>query len=281
MGNYVSQSTELPKEELIDKRRTEVFSLFKGQKFLVVGGDGHGKSSFINTVNHAIRLSSSTPDVMYYEAAEMGPLEMTGTKTFALRTYTMGRGLFEGVTFSQDMQPISFIDTCGVGEIAHKQFEELIVTVAQGKVGEGTDLRKFFDEQADYESLLSDNNEDTRFWSIVFVVSARHSFPLDVARAVARACERCQEKQHGIRVFCVVTNTDIKGVNKKLEQLTKDLAAVLRISKSRIKTVINYTSEDIGRNMRIIPSNNKQQQLLALEAMLCFLLQTVSPSTAK
>jgi hypothetical protein len=171
------------------------------------------------------------------------------------------------------------MDTCGVGEIAHKQVEELIVTIAQGKVSEGTDLRKFFDEQADYESLLSDNNEDTRFWSIVFVVSVRHSFPLDVARAVARACERCQEDQHGIRVFCVITNTDGEAVNKKLEQLTKNLATVLRIPKSRIRKVINYTSEDIGRDMRIKPSN-KQQQRLALEAMLCFLLQTVSPSTA-
>jgi hypothetical protein len=81
-------------------------------------------------------------------------------------------------------------------------------------------------------------------------------------------------------VFCVITNTDGEAVNKKLEQLTKNLATVLRIPKSRIRKVINYTSEDIGRNMRIIPSNNKQQQLLALEAMLCFLLQTVSPSTA-
>jgi hypothetical protein len=171
------------------------------------------------------------------------------------------------------------MDTCGVGEIAHKQVEELIVTIAQGKVSEGTDLRKFFDEQADYESLLSDNNEDTRFWSIVFVVSVRHSFPLDVARAVARACERCQKDQYGIRVFCVITNTDGEAVNKKLEQLTKNLATVLRIPKSRIRKVINYTSEDIGRDMRIKPSN-KQQQRLALEAMLCFLLQTVSPSTA-
>lgn len=81
MGNLFSEPNKLTKEqrETIDKCRSDVLSLFKGHKFLVVGGDGRGKSSFINTVNHAIRMSNSTPDVMYYEEAEKRPVEMDKT----------------------------------------------------------------------------------------------------------------------------------------------------------------------------------------------------------
>ena len=70
-----------------NKCRKEVLSLFNGQKLLLIEGEGHGKSSFIKTVNHAIRLSN--PDV----------LNLACLTTTA---YTKNRGLFRGVSYSKD-----------------------------------------------------------------------------------------------------------------------------------------------------------------------------------
>ena len=200
------------------------------------------------------------------------------------------------MNFSKDQNPVTFIDTCGVEETRADAVHDLIVRTARGQVPDGTDLRMFFDESFE-PSLLASDCDETRCSALIFVISAYHALPLRALRAVGRAwstreLEQLGKNVHtncenmvaclpccmsvGIRVFCAITFVDRKLREGRLAEMTDRLSEVMRIPKSRVKTVINYTSDDIRSDMTTVPNTRKQQ--LALEALLCFLQGTSKPS---
>ena len=198
-------------EEAMDRYRKEVLSLFNGQTFLLIGDYGVGKSSFINTVNHEIRLSTN-PYALFHEVADTSPAYDWPATRF-LKTYTKDHGLFPGVNFSKDQIPIKFIDTCGMSggrQDRMGKLQTVIVRLVRGQIAEGTDLERLTqtDHGFDESSVEASYSIGSRCSSIIFFVSSYDNVCSSVAKAVANARDICQQKQLSIKTTHILERMD-------------------------------------------------------------------------
>ena len=169
-------------KEEVQQRRREVIGLFHGQKLLLLGGDGHGKSSLINTINHVIRLENQ--DAVYEEVAEMGTGGETKTQ-FLTRYRREDSMLFEGVRGSNF--PV-FLDTIGLSESNQNAVVKLVPLLATGKISEETNLRELLeDAKLDSFEVPQNADKELKAWSIIFVGSLEHQPVIELARSVGKA----------------------------------------------------------------------------------------------
>ena len=199
MGQLFSRQSEVPTRSIEDiaqevqERRTEVTNLFAGQKLLVLGGDGHGKSSLINTFNHVIRLAD--PNVVYEEVAEVGPSQSV-TKTPYLNRYKKeDSALFLGVQGSNF--PV-FLDTAGMNEDDKVQAKivQLVKALAAGKIQQRADTKALLaDFKTNFDKMEAD--EDMAAWTIIFVASAAYESLLALARSVGEAVDQTTRHANG------------------------------------------------------------------------------------
>lgn len=261
----LSELQQLQKE--VSDCRKEVTELFVGQKFLLVGGEGHGKSSLINTFNHVIRLAE--PDVVYEEVAQLGAGTASGsTKTVLLTKYAKENSmLFYNVDLTPSNFPV-FMDTLGLNENDQLQSRivDFIQALAAGKISEGTDLQGILQEvDTNFDDAQLD--DDMAAWSIIFVASVVHQPLLNLARAVGAASEKRTKQGIEIRIYCILTHGDRLTESTKHEaqvlESMKDYSEALRIPLSRIMKLSNYTSDDIKQDGRTKPNLRKDLQALS------------------
>ena len=199
MGQRLFKAPEAPKRPVDDvkqevqRRREEVKALFQGQKLLVLGGDGHGKSSLINTFNHVIRLAD--PNVVYDEVARVG----TAHNTTTIRLVKYGKedsALFHGVENIAPSNFPVFLDTVGLPENEQISVIELVQSLAQGKIKEDTDLQELLKaSDINFKDLKSDDGMAA--WSILFVGSIHHPAVVKLARNVGEASVKIEKETGG------------------------------------------------------------------------------------
>ena len=175
-------------QEVCDRRK-EVMVLFQGQKFLVLGGEGHGKSSLINTFSHVIGLAD--PNIVYEEVAQVGA-GSGSTKTVLLTRYRKEDSmLFHGEKETAPSNFPEFLDTVGMNENNQLQVRivKLVRALAAGKIKEGADLQDMLkDFNPSFDDMQPD--EDMAAWSIIFVGSIVHQPLLDLAKSVGAAADK-------------------------------------------------------------------------------------------
>lgn len=176
-----------PSKLAVDQLRADILSSCKGQKFLLIGGDGHGKSSLINSMNHVLRLQD--PQAKFQEIAGMGA-GRGKTKTASFRNYDEDLKLFTGVEREKGTKMPHFQDLCGMSENETSNCLKLIPLLAAGQIKDGTDMREYMDGDFDLSSIAQPTDKQLRCWSIIFVASAYHDFPVKLATHLREAADR-------------------------------------------------------------------------------------------
>ena len=207
MGKTLSKEEQEQKE--VNELRTKVIKLFQGQQLLFVGTIGSGKSSFVNTVNHALNLVD--PKVPYQELARIGATDAVhGTMTY--RTYTMKKGLFQSLK-SQVPDPSNaprLFDIAGVTEqLLQKDnfdFKQVLVYLIQGKVKELTQMIKLYNSKQQLQEIgKQEEVEENKVWIMVCVVSLYDPFPQLLLEQVASAVQEL-EPQNGGKNMHIMSN---------------------------------------------------------------------------
>jgi GTP-binding protein EngB required for normal cell division len=249
-------------EKEVSDRRKEVIDLFNGQQFLLLGGEGHGKSSLINTFGHVTRLAD--PNVVFEEVAQEGAC-YGSTKTVNLTRYTKENSmLFYGVPDQTPPRnfPV-FLDTIGLNE--EVRYAEFVEALAAGRIPEGEDLQAMLEAiPTDYNDVHP--NEDMAAWSIIFVGSVMHQPLLKLAVAVGGAADKRTREGQEVRVYCVLTHKDKLGKSdrekKALSESVKQYSKAMRIPEHRIMILSNYVSDEIQANGRTKPDLEKDLEIL-------------------
>ena len=207
MGKKLSKEEQEQKE--VNELRTKVIKLFHGQQILFVGTPGSGKSSFVNTVNHALNLVD--PEVPYQEFARIGGTGADhGTMTY--RTYTMKRGLFQSLK-SQVPNPSNapkFFDIAGVSETLlqrdHFDFKQLLIYLVQGKVKEFTQMIEVYNNKQQLKEIEKQEAiKSNKVWIMVCVVSLYDPFPQLFLEQVASAARELESQDGGkICILCQI-----------------------------------------------------------------------------
>lgn len=162
-------------QERVAGLRMNIRRLCNGQRFVVVGGDGHGKSSSINTFNHVMRLQD--PDAKYQELAEVGPAHHT--KTLIVRKFICQPTMFGGA--------VEFVDVSGMSQNDQSKVPQMVKLLVEGRLPEGTDIRPLLGSNVDLDQFLDFSVEQLRCWSIIYVASASHVIERKLAGRVGQA----------------------------------------------------------------------------------------------
>jgi energy-coupling factor transporter ATP-binding protein EcfA2 len=186
----------------LDELRKEVVESFSGQKILLVGPQGSGKSSLINTFDMVLHLTD--PKYPFMEWAVYGPGKTDEYKenptTFHYRKYHIERLYKNLEKFLGDTPPDkcpTFFDTtgfCGTGKIRE---DDLLVNIASGNMPEDTELLSIMEGGKKCDDVFTEQNKELQSWSIVFVASAQSDFPREIAKICYAAWEKLERTGRG------------------------------------------------------------------------------------
>jgi GTP-binding protein EngB required for normal cell division len=266
-----------PNFDGLDKLRKEVVERFDGQKILLVGPEGSGKSSLINTFDTVLQLTD--PTYQWKEWAVYGPGKTdrytANPTTFHYRKYHTER-LYQNLEkFLGDTPPEkcpTFFDTTGFRGTGKIPEDDLIVHIASGDVPEDTDLLSILRGEEKCDEVCAEQNKELQSWSIVFVVGAPSDFPREIADTCYAAWEKLEKKSKDVRLFAVVTKVDKLSQDMKearLGEVDREIAATLAIPPTRIYHISNIKSEDINEDETIKVNIDQRHAILrALKGIL-------------
>ena len=184
--------------------RKEVVGYFNGQKLLLVGREGSGKSSLINSFSMALHLGN--PDHKWREWAPIGPQDTQTTMMY--RKYHVER-LYTGLDHLLDGKPAdkcpTLFDTAGFSGNDLIPEAKLLTRIAAGDVPEGTNLRGMLTEEFKFEAWLQTlkHEEDLQSWSILYVVSAGTDFSREVADICYQAWQNLEAAGKGKQLLVI------------------------------------------------------------------------------
>ena len=198
-GNNGEQSEKKKKEQEqkeVDTLRSKVFKLFSGQRFLLFGSYGSGKSSLINTINHVLNLSN--PDVRYAEVAEVQH-EETDYGTLMFTAYGSPEMYKELRQASRKNAPV-FFDVAGVNDkvASYIDLKQLLIFLLNGKVRKNTEMIKIYNKEKSMDEIAKQREEKAlKVWSILCVVSVYDTFPTQLLELVRKAVEQQKTAENG------------------------------------------------------------------------------------
>ena len=193
----------LPIERKISQLREDLIEGFNGQKFLILGRPGCGKSSLVNSFNYAINLTD--PQADYEEIAQVGA--STGeTKTRKLTKYDHTKNMYAKLRRDQRRKAPAFFDLVGLPN--QGMLSDLISKLVDGKIEDKTDmLMAVSKDDSSYRDNLGREHRKPQkqmaAWTIILVLSVKEEFPEGLADDIKEAItmiedkkERCKERQH-------------------------------------------------------------------------------------
>ena len=194
-----------PIEREISRVREKLIEDFDGQKFLVVGRPGCGKSSLINSFNYVINLTDPRAD--YEEIAQVGASSAgevsTETVTKSLTKYDFRRKMYVSLRGDRRKKAPAFFDLVGLPNQA--ALADLISKLADGKIEDRTNmLAAVSEDDPSYRENIGKEHRTPQkhmaAWTIIFVLSAKEPFPEGLANDIKEAMgmieeleERCKE----------------------------------------------------------------------------------------
>ncbi|XP_062506667.1 uncharacterized protein LOC134183200 isoform X2 [Corticium candelabrum] len=256
MGAFLSRQRE------VDELRKDVFKKFDGQKILLIGTLGSGKSSLVNSINYVLNLEN--PNAHYHEVAELSDSEAYhGTPVY--RMYTPEKDLYHEVKDQNLLEDVSsaptLFDISGVDEQLldgdQLDLKKFLLCVFQGKVEEFTDIIKIFNTPEELEKVaIQEAADDRRPWSVVCVVSLAAVFPTKFYENVAKALRETKANQGG-------DTLNLAEKKQKVQSYSERCKTTLNMSEGRIFEVTNYTSKQWGKgNQRMDKDTEKERKIL-------------------
>ena len=152
----------------VTARGKKLLTRFNGQKVLLIGPTGSGKSSLINSFNYVANLAADFDSAEYELWARPGAGNQTKTRIFA--DYNHKKGLYRQLDENIKTKAPTFYDSCGLPDRAI--CKDLIQALANGSIPLGTYLQQLVEANPD-ERKYDDANDEIAPWVILFVVSAR------------------------------------------------------------------------------------------------------------
>ena len=189
-----------PVEKEISRVREKLIEEFDGQKFLVLGQPGCGKSSLINSFNYVINLTDPRAD--YEEIAQAGA-SSTEHVTKRLTKYDFRRKMYVSLRGDRRKKAPAFFDLVGLPNQA--ALADLISKLADGKIEDRTNmLAAVSEDDPSYRENIGKEHRTPQkhmaAWTIIFVLSAKEPFPEGLANDIKEAMgmieeleERCKE----------------------------------------------------------------------------------------
>ena len=188
-----SRAAEAKPAATIEKLNETLFDRFRGQKLLLLGERGHGKSSLINSFSFVVNLAANPTEAEFREYARTS--EGNVSKTLHLRQYNKKNGLYS----EQDNQEVlkrapTFYDTCGLAN--RTNYSGFILALLEGRVAINTDLRELEnklpeDRDQEYIEPKPENVPST----VLFVVSAMVPLGKNLMKSLLEALENLHKKQ--------------------------------------------------------------------------------------
>ena len=192
-----------PVERTISHLREDLIKGFSGQKLLILGRPGCGKSSLVNSFNYVINLTD--PQADYEEIAQVGA--STGeTKTRKLTKYDHTKSMYAKLGRDLRKMAPAFFDLVGLPN--QGTLSDLISKLVDGKIEDKTDmLMAVSKDDSSYRDNLGREyrkpQKKMAAWTIIFVLSINEEFPEGLANDIKEAIgmiedknERCKERQH-------------------------------------------------------------------------------------
>lgn len=248
-----------PRIDGLDELRKEVVERFNGQKILLVGPEGSGKSSLINAFEMALNLTD--PKYPFMEFAICGPGKTGGYKdnptTCHYRRYdkeSLYHNLDKFLGDTPREKCPTFFDTSGLRGNDKISEKNLLVSIASGDVPEDTDLLSILKEETTCDDVCTEQNKELQSWSIVLVVGAQSDFPREIAVTCYDACQQLQRTAKDVRLFAVVTKVDTlhwRIKDARLQEVHREITRALAIPKTRIFNVNNIIPEDVSEDQTI------------------------------
>ncbi|XP_065837030.1 uncharacterized protein [Oscarella lobularis] len=267
MGNHLPHFGE----GSLSRRRKNLIERFDGQKFLILGRPGCGKSSLVNSFNYVINLVDPRAD--YDEIAQVGA--STGeTKTRHLTKYDFRKEMYACLKGDERRKAPAFFDLVGLPNQA--TLSDLISKLADGKIEEGTDMISAVseDDPSYRENLGKEHREPQKSmaaWTIILVLSANEPFPEGLATDIKEAIgqiEELKERSKDLRIFAFITKldkiTDKDRRDQKVEDITQNFKMILNVPKHRVMQITNFTADDDydTAKMKYRPNKNKELGIL-------------------
>ena len=189
-----------PTERMISHLREDLIGKFDGQKFLILGRPGCGKSFLVNSFNYVINLTD--PQADYEEIAQVGA--STGeTKTRNLTKYDHTTRMYAKLRRDRRRKAPAFFDIVGLPN--QGTLSDLISKLVDGKIEDKTDmLMAVSKDDSSYRDNLGREyrkpQKQMAAWTIIFVVSVNEEFPEGLANDIKEAIstiegekERCKK----------------------------------------------------------------------------------------
>jgi energy-coupling factor transporter ATP-binding protein EcfA2 len=259
-----------PNFDGLDKLRKEVVERFDGQKILLVGPEGSGKSSLINTFDTVLQLTD--PTYQWKEWAVYGPGKTdrytANPTTFHYRKYHTER-LYQNLEkFLGDTPPEkcpTFLDTTGFRRTGKIREDDLLVNIASGNMPEDTELLSIMEGEKKCDDVITEQNKELQSWSIVFVAGASIDFPKEIAHVCYAASEKLERTAKDVRLFAVVTKLDELSPDMRktrLDEMQQEIEDTLAIPPTRIFHIRNITPEDVNEDETLKVDTDRRRAIL-------------------
>eukprot|EP00118_Oscarella_pearsei_P028643 m.2614 g.2614 ORF g.2614 m.2614 type:complete len:291 (+) comp8795_c0_seq1:534-1406(+) len=285
MGGLLTSIASLtPTQREIVRLRKELISNFSGQKFLILGRPGCGKSSLINSFNYVINLTDPKAD--YEEIAEVGQSQAE-TKTRRLTKFDYQRKMYSKLKVADRKKAPAFFDLVGLPNQA--TLGDLIGKLADGKIEDRTDmLLAVSEEDTSYRENLGREHRKVQknmaAWTMLLVLSVNEPFPEGLARDIKEAAEMVNltdERAENLRIFALITKVDTvpqERREEKLETLKDGFKAALNVQGYRALQIVNFTEKDYSeKELKFVRDGQKELQILKVFGSICSGVNTVDP----
>lgn len=184
----------------IRQLRTQTYKRFDKQQLLLVGYVGAGKSTLIDTFNHAI---NKVDDQSAYQEVFAKP----DHRSITCRTYGPSR-MFQALKASREQRRLQraapkFFDVVGVTDkILSGSFDltSLLTHIVNNRVTEFTEMVQSFNSEQELQVMKDQLMNYRRSWSMVCVVSLIDHFPIDLLEHVSRALKEMAPQQGGTSI---------------------------------------------------------------------------------